>query len=189
MEIRGRAKFVWDLEHDNSALFPEFGRIESIVLQIRKILELIAVGSLVANKELYSENYKKFETHSHAKYILNDIERINSEFYPKPAIQTRSDTPGVNWHLVTGEDIGLDYLTRIEFENIYDKCGGLLHAENPFGSKRDYKYYLNNIPAWMKKIENLLKIHVIRLADDENHYLIHMKSGDNKAHGYTLSPR
>ncbi len=40
----------------------------------------------------------------------------------------------------------------------------------------------------MTKIEALLSIHVIRLVDDENFYLVHMKAQGGKPHGYTISP-
>lgn len=40
---------------------------ESVCLQFRKILELIAFGSLIANKEHYSAVHKKFESHWNAE--------------------------------------------------------------------------------------------------------------------------
>ncbi len=40
----------------------------------------------------------------------------------------------VNYHF---EQIKSGYLTKIDFLKLYKKCGGLLHAENPFGSNFD----------------------------------------------------
>ena len=39
---------------------------------------------LVANKESYAEQNDKFVKHYHTKRILNDLERINPDFYPVP---------------------------------------------------------------------------------------------------------
>ena len=40
--------------------------VETVCLQFRKILEKIALMSLVANKELYAEQHEKFAKHYHA---------------------------------------------------------------------------------------------------------------------------
>jgi hypothetical protein len=37
--------------------------VESVCLQIRKILELVAFSSLIANREIYSAQHKKFAEH------------------------------------------------------------------------------------------------------------------------------
>ena len=44
-------------------------RVEIICLQFRKILEKIALMSLVANKEAYAENNEKFAKHYHSLKI------------------------------------------------------------------------------------------------------------------------
>ncbi len=56
--------------------------VETLCLQFRKILENIALLSLVANKDLYAENNRKFARHYHAKRIIRALERINPDFYP-----------------------------------------------------------------------------------------------------------
>ena len=58
--------------------------VETVCLQFRKILEKIALMSLVANKELYAEQNEKFAKHYHAERIMKDLERINPDFYPVP---------------------------------------------------------------------------------------------------------
>ncbi|WP_027088944.1 hypothetical protein [Thomasclavelia saccharogumia] len=58
--------------------------IETVCLQFRKIFEKIALMLLVANKESYAEQNDKFVKHYHTKRILNDLERINPDFYPVP---------------------------------------------------------------------------------------------------------
>src|SRR5437773_1723392 len=56
---------------------------ESIYLQLRKVLELIAFGSLLANKDLYTEIYADFAKAWNAKRLLGNLEKVNSNFYPR----------------------------------------------------------------------------------------------------------
>lgn len=160
--------------------------LESIGLQIRKILELIAMASLVANKKEYEKVYSNFATAWNAEYLLKDLERINPDFYPKPVVEQPSNDPTVKNHLVDRES---DYLSKEEFIKVYKKCGAILHASNPLGRKIGYEYYKKSIPEWRQKIINLLNNHQIRLFNHQGFYLIHMKEDrDEKVHFYEFAP-
>ncbi len=160
--------------------------MESIALQIRKILELIAMASLVANKHEYEKVYSNFATAWNAEYLLKDLERVNTDFYPKPVVEKPSDDPRVKNQLV---DRNNDYLTKKEFIKIYKKCGAIMHASNPMGRKIDYKYYKSNLSNWRQKIINLLNNHQIRLIGHSGFYLIHMKEDrDDEVHFYDFEP-
>ena len=150
--------------------------IESIYLQFRKILELIAMGSMVANKDAFSRAYKRFAKCWNAEYLINDIQQINHDFYPKPIIQRPSDKPGIKMQWT---DRGPDYLTKKDLIKLYKKCGGIMHSGNPYGSQIDYGYYETGIGEWSTKIINLLTSHEIRLINDENIYLIQMGATDS----------
>ena len=189
MEIRFRADSIVKLQKPIPEMIPDFVRVECLILQVRKILELIALGSMVLNKSKYMKAYEGFERHWHADRILKDIARVNPDFYPRPAKQTTTEIEGLNHHHLTFiEETDSSYLWKKDFGKVYEKCAGLLHAQNPFGTTRDYAYYERSVGNWMTKIEALLSIHVIRLVDDENFYLVHMKAQGGKPHGYTISP-
>jgi len=160
--------------------------IESVGLQLRKVLELVAFGSLVANKESYSAVYEKFATHWNARLLLRDLERVNPGFYPKPVVEVPSPYPGALHQLKNREP---DYLTREEFERAYEKVGTIMHAENPYGSRMDIKYYLEKLPAWRHQIVNLLNNHQVSFLYDKGFYVIHMKEDrDDKVHYYRFEP-
>lgn len=153
--------------------------IESACLQIRKMLELIAMASLVVNRKEFQRINVEFAKCWNARLILQDIERLNPDFYPRPIND-------VNGKLV---NIQSGFLTRKKFPKVYEKCGAMLHAENPFGSKCDYGYYEKSIGQWLSEIMRLLNNHIIRLLDDPNLYVVHMKEDrDNKVHAYTFAP-
>jgi len=156
--------------------------LESIALQLRKVLELIALGSLVANKDSYSAANKKFARDWNARLILRDLERVNPDFYPSPVVEAPCADPRVVHQL---KDRQPDYLTKHEFERAYEKCGALMHAQNPYRSLIDYEYYRQKLRAWRTQIVNLLNNHRIRLVNETGFYVIHMKEDrDDKVHYY-----
>jgi len=54
---------------------------EFVFIQIRKILEIIAFGSMASNISLYRREYQDYDRHWRAKKILEKIEKINKDFY------------------------------------------------------------------------------------------------------------
>lgn len=185
-EVKRRMNVIDALHADNGRTLYEATAIESIYLQFRKILELVAMGSLIANKKIMTDAYKNIEKSWNAEYILNDIKRLNPDFYPKPIVEKPSSSPEAisDW-----ENKNDDYLTQREFVKLYKRAGAIAHADNPLGKKTNYGSYKSQVLVWRKKIMNLLNSHLIRLVSDENIYLIHMKEDrDNKVHGYTFSP-
>lgn len=161
--------------------------IECVYLQLRKILELIALGSLVANRVEFSKIYSEFSKYWNAQYLLRDIERINPEFYPQPIIEKPGTKPGVksDW-----EDKTSGFLTKEDFLKLYEKCGEIMHAGNPYGTEIDYAYYEKSIQDWLTKITGLLSSHLIKLVNDSNLYLIHMREDekDGNVGHYIFAP-
>ena len=161
--------------------------VELIYLQFRKTLELIAMASLVANRAAMEQVYspRRLGRYWNADDLLKDIGRINPDFYPHPITEVPSQDPRVKSDL---QDRTGDFLSKDDFRHLYNKvCGALMHAANPFGKAIDYDGLIAEIPAWRIKIINLLNCHQIKLVDDENMYLVHMKEErDNKVHVYTF---
>lgn len=179
-EIKNRTEVIHSFVEGQSITPFKQTTAESICLQIRKVLELIAMSSLVANKDQYSKIREKFHKDWHAKRILNDIEGVNPEFYPVPCRQVldkNTGNPAENIALKSG------FLTRKEFENIYDRCGGLLHANNPFSKEKDIDNFIKIVPEWMEKIRKLLNLHEVQLAQDGFKLFVLMKAAsDGRAH-------
>jgi len=158
--------------------------VESVCLQFRKILELIALASLVAHKDDYSKQRENFALDWHAARILKEIEKINPAFYPVPGKQKKDPTTG---KVLEIENVKEPYLTRSDFEVLYDICGGLLHAANPFGQSKDYEGFARSAPTWLSKIKTLLNHHQIQLADDNTQIWVLMVSDqDRKAHAFVM---
>jgi hypothetical protein len=168
------------------AAIPRPPTIESIGLQFRKIVELVAFGSLVANRDAYSVVYSGFTKDWNAGELLKKLERVNPDFYPKPIVELPSGKEGIKSRFVLR---GPDYLSKQDFVEVYGRCGVLMHAANPFGSGIDYSYYEQKIPIWVAQVVNLLNSHEIRLINEPGLWLIHMKEErDDNVHNYIFKP-
>ncbi len=137
--------------------------IESEALQLRKLLELIAFSSLVSYQDAYRSVRSDIAKDWHAARILRKIEGINPEFYPVPV--DGFDKSG--WNRLNG-----GYLTRKQFERLYDKCGAMLHSRNPFSKGSSSLVFHKKVPEYLERIELLLSEHLVGLA--ESRELIHV---------------
>ena len=139
--------------------------VESICLQIRKILELIALASLVANKAEYEKQRKNFHRDWKAKEILKTLDKANPQFYPSPTKQIRA-IPGMGEEVRT-IPITSGYLSRADYGDLYDECSDILHAANPFsGEQQKIQSFFDKTPEWMEKIRGLLNNHHVQLIDE-----------------------
>lgn len=163
-----------------------FNNVEFCVLQIRKILELIAYSSLVSDVAVYRQQLDRIERMWNAKLILKDLERIHQRFYPQPFSLDPNDT--VNEQLTDKIE---PFLSRDEFVKVYDKCGKMLHEFSPLETdttiENEFKAVWNSIDEWVEHIVQLLSLHVIWLY---NGHLFYIKLGDNDTEptGRLLSP-
>jgi len=150
-----------DIRHDT----------ESAYLHLRKVLELIAFSSLVVNKDLYVKARSDCEYVWRANKLLEYIKAINPNFYPIPVeVMTAANNPS----LAGIRKFSGDYLAVEDFEELYNLCGDLMHADNPFGKKKDYNEYFLKIKGWARKIHELLDMHVVRFVDSDKFRLIEM---------------
>lgn len=169
-EIKRRIVVVNALLLDKPALPYKATAIESLYLQFRKVLELVALGSLVANREAYSKVYAEFSKAWNARLLFRDLERVNPEFFPRALQATPGLTPDVKVHYVDRTNT----LTKDEFIKLYEKSGAILHAENPYGSKIDYDYYDRLGNEWRDKIVSLLDTHMFQLVGNPARFVVAM---------------
>lgn len=158
---------------------------EFVCLQLRKILELVAFGSLVANHRAYSSAHTDFASHWNAKLLLRDMARINPHFYPVPVKESPSEHPGVKAHYTP---LTSGFLTEADFVKAYDKCGSVLHALNPYRWENEVHNFGAQIPAWRNKIVALLNRHLIVFPDHPVWWLVSMGKGPGEVACFELGP-
>ncbi len=154
--------------------------IEFCCLQLRKILELMSLGSLVMHKNEFEKQSDKYKTFWNPKRILDDIEKINIDFYPKPICIDLKKSTAQNTQLYDMKD---GFLNKMEFINVYNMCSKILHNDNPYGAKVDYEYYKIEIKNWGERIIYLLKLHMIKLYKGDGFYLVYVyNANDDNIH-------
>lgn len=175
--IKLRQSVISNIINKRNTTGYQYSDIEICVLEIRKIIELIAMGSMVSNIEKYSEIHDKYQKDWNARLIFQDIERINPRFYPEPIEIDKTGTFDKFIPLDT------DYLTKEDAIKVYEKCGAFLHEDNPFKEKHDTSFYESKIPVWNGKIVKLLNRHLVHLYDDKMYYVIMKSEINGKASG------
>ena len=175
--IRWRTEIIGYMEREDHpdrsiSLLPLFMKVETIALQIRTVIEFIALASLVANKSLFEQEGDKFKKYWRAKGIFDDIEKKNPDFYPKPVEPIHmTDIDNINEHISFIED---GYMTREMCVEVYDKCCQILHPQKPFADNKDYEGFLKQVPDWLNLIVKLLDYHVFRLVGSNSFYVVRM---------------
>ena len=183
-EIKRRTEAVFALLNKEISMVYRATSVESMVLQVRIITELVALASLSANKAIFEKDRKKFKKQWHPDKILGDVEKLNPNFYPVPIIEVPSGNSRIESGLI---EMKTGFMKRDELIEVHGRCGNLLHAENPFGKGLDYDYYEKMVPTWMDQIRNLLNCHMIKLLNGDRFYLVHMQEErDNCVHMYTF---
>lgn len=136
--------------------------VEFLCLQFRKIIEEIAFLSLIANKQQYSAQFEKLERHWNARLIFQDLERINPQFYPEPSKQVeKKNKKGERYFEF--QEITSGFMTKKDAVKIYEKCGGMMHSNNPYRDERDIKKLYDQFPTWLNKVIKLMNHHSIVL--------------------------
>ena len=144
-------------------------RVESICLQLRKLLELIVFSSLVSNKDAWQKSRKELQSSQNISKKLKELKRLHPNFYPRPVVLESK---------VSGEepaDRTEGFLSEDQLIQVYGTLGNILHAENPMGKETDYRFFIDAVPEWISQIQNLLECHKVYLFHHpEEYYLIKM---------------
>ena len=182
IEIKARTRLIRIFTATHPGVLPVPALAEFLYLHLRKILELVAMGSLLANAKSFGLAEEKLRRYWNAKELLNDLAALNPNFYPRPIIQKDSAEPGIK---MVWLDRGNDYLTKDRFITLYDKCGSILHTRNPYRAELDSFALIEEVPKWSTWIVNLLDAHTITLHGDNHLYLFQM-GAENANPSYTV---
>jgi hypothetical protein len=185
-DIKTRLAVVRSVAESHLNAGSELLNYEIAALNLRKSLELIAFGTLSANKEVYAEVHADFASHWNAKKLLAKLEKLHPEFYPKPVTREIRDLgPPRQLHF---EFVPNGFLTRDELVELYDMCSKVIHARNPFSESSAINFRFS-VLEWESRIERLLGLHLVRLAGTPQLWLAELSAPtDGRAHTYIAGP-
>jgi hypothetical protein len=135
--IRKRVDLAWSIVNLKITTGQQGFDAELVFVQFRKILELIAFSSLTANKEIYAIARANFSKHWKAKLMLDAVGKLNRNFYPLPLSLPETLPNGVKNMTPLAED----FLTKDDFEFLYDESSEALHERNPFSTTDPLSIY------------------------------------------------
>ena len=179
-EFKQRTKVIYNLLSGEYSLGYMGVSVETIALQLRKILEFIALASMVANQEGYSKARKSFRTDWNAKGIMATLEKLNKNFYPVPC---KSVPTGTKDGYSTFDLIPIEspYLTKERYVRLFDHCSDLLHAYNPFSTEKlgHESFLLDDVRTALAEIKWLLSTHQVHPIDTDRMFIFVMQRRDN----------
>ncbi|MBT6345407.1 MAG: hypothetical protein HOJ49_01585, partial [Nitrospina sp.] len=158
-EIKNRVSFVRSFLSSETPPENELFGYEIICVHLRKILELIAFSTLVANKKEYAWVHEDFSKKWNAKKLLKTLEKINPSFYPKPVKFINVDPNGVK----VLDNIKDGFLHKEDWLKLYDLSSTVLHVWNPYDGKERYINFGKSVTEWVQRIQNLLGLHYVQL--------------------------
>lgn len=178
-EIKLRDKVVEDNLSGVKSTGQPMTDIEFICLQFRKISELIMLSALCAHKKDYLLIHQKIEKEWDANKIRKAMENIHPDFYPTPFRRVINSID----NSLKNEKIEEGYLTKDECIELIGRCGGILHAFNPYNDEKKFKEVeavKSNFKDWQKKIRELLFQHEIKLLGTDKQLWVYLFHGKDK---------
>jgi len=108
------------------------------------------------------------------------MKKVNSDFYPAPLkrASTSTEADGRKHHRF--EHLTAGFLTKDDFVKLYDHCGDMLHAQNPYRGRNTIHTRLS-AQEWFARIENLVKVHQTRLVTSSC-FIVLVPDKDGKVH-------
>ena len=172
-EIRDRLRALYcsELAHGQSG-----GAIadQSVMLNVRMILELISYSTLLANENLdrqlidndrvQGNQPRGIEHLTRAEGVLRKVERANPDFFPVPLASAEADNEEL--HIADWDHGGLAF-SKQEWVELYEFVNEHLHVRNPFSlappltSRRTVK-------EWADQLHDFLLLHRITLLGGES---------------------
>jgi len=139
---------------------------EWVAVELRIVLELIIMGSLVTNREAISKvsSVLKIKGVAEAQKI---VEQVNPEYWPTP--MAGSQRP--DGTLVGEPFVAAEFLRKSEWGREYGFLSELVHAWSPYDPPRDEAADVARLQSLCERVEVLLRQHLITLAGYRDAYL------------------
>ena len=173
--IKGRKEHIhWIMDSAESMGKVSTFMIESICLQLRMMIEDIAVACVIANADEMPDLARGLRGEYRPNLILKGLEKINPECYLTPMVENVEGSQG-NFRDTYNRPEG-DWLTRDEAVEEYGRLSSFVHrnlkAYN--GSSVDYQELYQKCGYLEYKIRNLLSHHHIAVLSEDTMFRVLM---------------
>lgn len=182
LEIRRRLEVIQCFRDETCHGKYKIINYEVIFFQLRKILEIIVKAPILINEIEYRKLYPTAEKDWRIKDILQKLNNISIDHYPKPVDQVMNYESNIMEFVRVKEG----FLTKEELIDAYQFCSSFLHSHNPLAEEEKFE----SEKLWMKvleianKVHRLLSYHIFHPINSDNMYLIVMENGKGFPEGY-----
>ena len=173
--IKGRKEHIdWIMDGAESMGKVSTFMIESICLQLRMMIEDIAVACVIANADELPDLVRNLRGEYRPNLILKGLEKLNPECYPTPIVENVEGSAG-NFR-DTHDRPGGDWLTRAEAVEEYGRLSNFIHRNLKAydGNPTDYLELFKQCGYLEYKIRNLLSHHHITVLNEDTMYRVLM---------------
>jgi len=158
-EVKSRLNYVSNYENKEEDQFIT----ESYALHIRKLIELLAFSLVAVNKSkymLYRSNVDRDYTKDwNGRDIISNVLALNPDLFFKPCKNVHSlENSGVKQIQLRTEK---DCYSLKRLGKLYDRCGGVLHVENPWRNSNRIRQFHVELPTIAEKLKRTLQDHVL----------------------------
>jgi hypothetical protein len=164
-EITRRYEVIQSMVYGGQLTGAHITRCEIAGLNFRKIAELIIFANLIGHEEEYANLHPTYQSEWRLSQIIKRIKVINPNYYPKAVIYTEGTLPNGEQGIIIDNSPEGQWLSEDELVGMYNDCGDLLHARNPFQDAVDLDEFDAKFQMWSPKIEALLAQHQVALVD------------------------
>lgn len=170
-EVKLREATVWKAFAGEVNLPPPYAR-EYCFLQIRMMIETIALGCLIVHGDIPDTQSRKFLGAWSADQIMKLLESLHPEFYPVPVLMTTTVLlSGQRQHHL--EPQANDVLPKETLQKHYARCGEVLHRGSVKNllKKSGVQSDLDEPKNMLVSIRKLLEQHLIALFQPDTKFV------------------
>ncbi len=157
VEIRTRVEHAVTLLDGVTLRF----NLEAAALQLRMAIELVALSTLVINRQNLAEIETALGRHKWSD-AMRLVERVNPNYWPEPFV------PRVDGKMSQLDQLAGHYLTKEDAGRAWSRLSELLHATNPFGTDRVDDTVVSRLRAIVSDLTQLLGFHTVDLGGREH---------------------
>ena len=188
--IKGRKEHIdWIMDNAESMGKVSTFMIESICLQLRMMIEDIAVACVIANAEEMPQLARGLRGEYRPTLILKGLERINPQCYPTPIVENVEGSQGHFRDTHTRPEG--DWLTRAEAVEEYGRLSNVIHRNLKAydGKPVDYLELYQQCGYLEYKIRNLLSHHHITVLNEDTMYRVLLSGSGEDENGVRYEGR
>lgn len=169
-EIKRRGAIYQALQSATTNLFYAEASVEVEALQLRRILELMAFGFVLATGEKAIPAYASFARYKDTIKFFAALRSLNEKFYPQPIVQIHKDDDSVQWdHPQPSE-----FLTKDDFHELFKHCESILEPYRVGAPQLVLEQCRKANHRWYAKIVRLLNAHLVEESGGDVCFLFQM---------------